>query len=80
MHLLQISHHKNVIIVGYDKIFSNVQFIYNRPSIKPGTRNIAEHPGRSNNYHNYEKKISKIKFSKVNLKKNKLISARKMKN
>ena len=33
-----------------------------RPSIKPGTWNIPEHPGTSNNYDNYEKKMCKRKF------------------
>ena len=31
------------------------------PSIKPGTWKIQEHSGTSNNYHNYEKKMPKIK-------------------
>ena len=32
------------------------------PSIKSGTWNISEHPGTSNNYDNYEKKMCKIIF------------------
>ena len=32
------------------------------PSIKPGTWNIPEHPGTSNNYDNYEKKYVKLNF------------------
>ena len=31
-------------------------------SIKPGTWNIPEHPGTSNNYDNYEKKCVKLNF------------------
>ena len=32
------------------------------PSIKPGTSNIPEHPGTSNNYDDYEKKMCKLQF------------------
>ena len=42
------------------------------------SRNIPEHPGTSNNYNNYEK-VCKIKFSKLKLSKNKLVSARNIK-
>jgi len=52
----------------------------NRNMEHSGTfRNIPEHPGTSNNYDNYEK-ICKINFSKIKLNKNKLASARKIKN
>jgi len=33
------------------------QGILNGPSIKPATWNIPEHPGTSNNYHNYAKNM-----------------------
>ena len=33
-----------------------------RPPIKPGTWNIPQHPGTSNNYDNNEKKMCKLKF------------------
>ena len=49
--------------------FCNSTF-YIRLSIKLGTwnisRNIPEHPGASNNYHNYKKKYVKLNFQKLN--------------
>ena len=42
-----------------------------------GTWNIPEHPGTSNNYI-IMREICKIKFSKVKLNKNKLVSARRI--
>ena len=41
----------------YGKFFHPQELGYYRPSIKPRTWNIPEHPGTSNNYDNYEKNM-----------------------
>ena len=57
-HELHISYPKNILVqILTSSVHSNVKMTSCGSSIKPGTWNIPEHLGTSNNYDNYEKNM-----------------------